>query len=68
MIIPAIGLEHDVDIMMANSKASAETRLATFGTLAPGRGNNHQLAGLNGGWWQGTVTGRLVEAGWGAKA
>ena len=52
---------------MANAKTSAETRLATYGTLAPGRVNHHQLADLKGYWWQGTVTGRLVEAGWGAK-
>ena len=42
-------------------------RLATYGTLAPGRVNNHQLAELEGSWRQGTVRGRLVEAGWGAK-
>ena len=52
---------------MANSKQSAEMRLATYGTLAPGRVNNHQLAELKGSWLQGTVRGRLVEAGWGAK-
>ncbi len=52
---------------MAHSTKSAETRLATYGTLAPGRVNNHQLADLKGHWRQGTVRGRLVEAGWGAK-
>ena len=52
---------------MANAKASADTRLATYGTLAPGRVNNHQLADLEGFWRQGTVRGRLVDAGWGAK-
>ncbi len=52
---------------MANSKMSAHTRLATYGTLAPGRINNHQLADLVGFWRQGTLRGRLVEAGWGAK-
>ena len=45
----------------------ADTRLATYGTLAPGRVNHHQLAALPGRWLEGTVTGRLVEAGWGAK-
>ncbi len=63
----AIGVEHGLDIRMANSKTAAETRLATYGTLAPGRVNSHQLAELKGSWLQGTVTGRLVEAGWGAK-
>lgn len=54
-------------IRMADSKASAMTRLATYGTLAPGRVNSHQLAGLRGHWRLGTVRGRLVEAGWGAE-
>ncbi len=45
----------------------ADTRLATYGTLAPGRVNHHQLAELPGRWLEGTVAGRLVEAGWGAK-
>jgi gamma-glutamylcyclotransferase (GGCT)/AIG2-like uncharacterized protein YtfP len=44
----------------------AESRLATYGTLAPGRRNHHQLAGLTGRWLRGTIRGRLVEAGWGA--
>ena len=41
-------------------------RLATYGTLAPGRANHHQLAGLTGHWRPGTVTGRLVATGWAA--
>jgi gamma-glutamylcyclotransferase (GGCT)/AIG2-like uncharacterized protein YtfP len=45
---------------------AADTRLATYGTLAPGQANHHQLAGLEGQWRQGTVRGRLVDAGWGA--
>ena len=48
-------------------KTNADTRLATYGTLAPGRMNHQQLAALSGRWLEGTVTGRLVEAGWGAK-
>jgi gamma-glutamylcyclotransferase (GGCT)/AIG2-like uncharacterized protein YtfP len=44
----------------------AETRLAVYGTLAPGRPNHHQLAGLEGRWRTGTVRGRLADAGWGA--
>ena len=44
----------------------ADTRLATYGTLAPGRVNHHQLAGLKGQWQQGTVRGRLADAGWAA--
>jgi gamma-glutamylcyclotransferase (GGCT)/AIG2-like uncharacterized protein YtfP len=45
---------------------TAEMRLAVYGTLAPGRVNHHQLAGLNGDWRRGSVRGHLVEAGWGA--
>jgi gamma-glutamylcyclotransferase (GGCT)/AIG2-like uncharacterized protein YtfP len=42
-------------------------RLATYGTLAPGRPNHHQLDGLEGRWLTGRVNGRLVDAGWGAS-
>ena len=52
---------------MAESTKTAEQRLATYGTLAPGRVNHDRLADLEGVWRQGTVRGRLVEAGWGAK-
>lgn len=45
---------------------AADTRLATYGSLAPGRVNDHLLANLKGHWRQGTVRGKLVEAGWGA--
>ena len=48
------------------SKASVDLRLATYGTLAPGRVNHGQLAGLKGVWRRGRVTGHLAEAGWGA--
>jgi gamma-glutamylcyclotransferase (GGCT)/AIG2-like uncharacterized protein YtfP len=41
-------------------------RLATYGSLAPGRPNHHHVAGLRGRWFAGKVHGRLVEAGWGA--
>ena len=46
---------------------SAFYRLATYGTLAPGRPNHHQLDGLDGRWLQGHVHGKLVDAGWGAS-
>jgi gamma-glutamylcyclotransferase (GGCT)/AIG2-like uncharacterized protein YtfP len=42
-------------------------RLATYGTLAPGRPNEHQLDGLHGRWFEGQVHGSLVDAGWGAE-
>jgi len=41
-------------------------RLATYGTLAPGRVNHHQLEGLRGVWRKGTIRGRLLQSGWGA--
>jgi gamma-glutamylcyclotransferase (GGCT)/AIG2-like uncharacterized protein YtfP len=44
-----------------------ETRLATYGTLAPGRKNYGQLSDLPGRWLVGHVRGSLVQAGWGAK-
>jgi gamma-glutamylcyclotransferase (GGCT)/AIG2-like uncharacterized protein YtfP len=44
----------------------AEQRLATYGTLAPGRPNHAQLAGLPGRWLTGHVRGTLTNAGWGA--
>lgn len=52
---------------MAISAHSAQTRLASYGTLAPGRVNSGQLDGLKGTWRTGTVRGRLVEVGWGAE-
>jgi gamma-glutamylcyclotransferase (GGCT)/AIG2-like uncharacterized protein YtfP len=51
---------------MTGWNRAADARLATYGTLAPGRVNHHQLAGLKGQWQQGTVRGRLADAGWAA--
>lgn len=42
-------------------------RLATYGTLAPGRLNDHVLKDLRGIWCKGTVKGRLEQDGWGAE-
>ena len=47
---------------------SIDTRLAVYGSLAPGRSNHAQLAGLTGRWRAGTVRGRLINAGWAAGA
>lgn len=44
----------------------ADTRLAVYGTLAPGRENHGQLAGLIGVWRGGTVRGWLNPVGWAA--
>jgi gamma-glutamylcyclotransferase (GGCT)/AIG2-like uncharacterized protein YtfP len=42
------------------------TRLAIYGTLAPGRVNHHQISALAGNWQRGTVKGKLFPSGWGA--
>jgi len=50
-----------------DDEVDASCRLATYGTLAPGQPNHHQLAGLSGRWRLGHVKGTLVQAGWGAS-
>ena len=45
---------------------SAQTRLATYGTLVPGQVNEDQLSGLTGTWSMGVVYGILKDEGWGA--
>lgn len=45
---------------------SPDTRLAVYGSLAPGRVNHGQLSALAGSWHPGTVRGFLRPAGWGA--
>jgi gamma-glutamylcyclotransferase (GGCT)/AIG2-like uncharacterized protein YtfP len=41
-------------------------RLATYGSLAPGRLNHHQLDTLDGRWSEGHVNGKLIDTGWSA--
>ena len=43
-------------------------RLFVYGTLAPGRPNEHLLADVPGEWEPATVTGTLLQEGWGAAA
>lgn len=43
-----------------------DSRLFVYGTLAPGRPNEHVLAGVPGTWTPAHVNGRLRELGWGA--
>ena len=43
-------------------------RLFVYGTLAPGRPNEHILANVPGEWEPAFVSGRLLEEGWGAAA
>jgi len=42
-------------------------RLFVYGTLAPGRPNEHVLAGVPGEWEPATVRGELRQQGWGAE-
>ena len=41
-------------------------RLFVYGTLAPGRPNEHVLTPLGGTWQSATVKGQLKQQGWGA--
>lgn len=50
----------------ADLSEAPDTRLAVYGTLAPGRVNHHQLSMLDGSWRRGTVKGKLFPSGWGA--
>ncbi|WP_428525455.1 gamma-glutamylcyclotransferase family protein [Roseibium sp.] len=47
-------------------RLAADHRLATYGTLAPGRVNHHHVENVEGTWTTGVIRGRLIEAGWGA--
>ena len=42
-------------------------RLFVYGTLQPGRANEHVLAAIGGEWAPAVIKGRLVQAGWGAS-
>lgn len=43
-------------------KPDPEHFLASYGTLAPGEENHHQLEGLRGHWFKGTVRGRRLKS------
>jgi gamma-glutamylcyclotransferase (GGCT)/AIG2-like uncharacterized protein YtfP len=51
---------------LMSARQDPETRLATYGTLAPGQPNAHQLENLSGEWTAGVVRRHLREQGWGA--
>jgi gamma-glutamylcyclotransferase (GGCT)/AIG2-like uncharacterized protein YtfP len=51
---------------IADLSDAPDTRLAVYGTLAPGRVNYHQISALAGTWQRGTVKGKLFSSGWGA--
>lgn len=49
-----------------DSKFGAGSRLAVYGTLAPGRSNHHQISSLEGEWIAGlSARGELLSTGWG---
>ena len=50
----------------ADLSGAPDTRLAIYGTLAPGRVNHHQISALSGKWQRGMVKGKLFSSGWGA--
>ena len=45
---------------------SVVNRLFVYGTLAPGKKNEHILKPFSGSWEKGFVRGTLIKAGWGA--
>ena len=45
---------------------AASNKLATYGTLAPGRPNHSVIQDIHGTWSDGFVRGKLHESGWGA--
>ena len=47
-------------------KLDMTQRLFVYGTLAPGRPNEHVLAPLGGDWQPASVKGHLMQLGWGA--
>jgi gamma-glutamylcyclotransferase (GGCT)/AIG2-like uncharacterized protein YtfP len=51
---------------ISDLNGAPDTRLAIYGTLAPGRVNHHQISSLTGTWQRGTVKGKLFSSGWGA--
>ena len=51
---------------IADPSGAPYTRLAVYGTLAPGRVNHGQISALRGNWQRGTVKGKLFSSGWGA--
>ena len=59
-------LQEQRNVRVADDEEAPDTRLASYGTLAPGRVNHDQLAHVTGHWRRGTVRGKLFEVGWGS--
>ena len=51
---------------MTTKSLTSDHRLASYGTLAPGRENHHVMGGMLGQWESGVVRGHLCPKGWGA--
>lgn len=51
--------------MTEHKTHTSQTRLASYGTLAPGQSNHNQMDGMKGVWSKGTLRGKLIKAGWG---
>ena len=49
------------------SGSAGPPRLFVYGSLAPGRHNEHVLANVSGTWEPATITGHLVQGGWGSS-
>ena len=65
----ALGPSGELESLEAsfNTRFGANSRLAVYGTLAPGRANHHHMDHVEGEWISGlTVHGELVQEGWGA--
>jgi gamma-glutamylcyclotransferase (GGCT)/AIG2-like uncharacterized protein YtfP len=56
----------DLEHAMNEAFERPSTRLAVYGSLAPGESNAWVLQGLRGDWLSGTVRGVLRKSGWGA--
>lgn len=57
--------EFFIDNKLVFDQHPAQFRLASYGTLAPGRVNHHIMDGMDGHWSEGFVRGQLIEVGWG---
>ncbi len=55
-------------VTRASTPPAMAQHLFVYGTLAPGRPNAHMLAHVSGTWEPATVTGTLLQEGWGAAA
>lgn len=60
-------LEHFEETAISSLLGKPETKLAIYGTLAPGEINHSQIAGIPGTWHDGFVRGDLQHTGWGAE-